>query len=164
MQALDYNYSGRTFNILTCDWECWPQTCHDDTYYWDAEECKCLCYPQECPVGFDWNNVTCCCDCNGIPEREVIDGNGNSTFENTCPCGTVWDADCCECTPCQDRGECDKLTQYFNPNTCECTCLPVCCEDNETFNTVTCLCSSVESVCQPWLDAFEDQSAADANC
>lgn len=28
-----------TWNLLTCSYDCVPQTCLDDTYYWDAEKC-----------------------------------------------------------------------------------------------------------------------------
>lgn len=34
-----------TFNILTCAWDCIPETCLNDLYYWDAVYCECKCYP-----------------------------------------------------------------------------------------------------------------------
>ena len=65
MQDLKPNHM--TFNILTCVFECIPETCNNDTYYWDSEECMCMCYPQECRMSYHWDEDKCACHCDGIP-------------------------------------------------------------------------------------------------
>lgn len=82
-----------TFNIITCEWDCIPETCNDDTYYWDSELCMCLCYPQVCEDNYRWDLDSCKCVCNGIPAIT----NENGDLVNECPAGSVWDEDCCIC-------------------------------------------------------------------
>ena len=48
-----------TWNINTCQYECIPEVCKDDTYYWDSVQCKCACYKQECPPNHTWNFPSC---------------------------------------------------------------------------------------------------------
>lgn len=135
-----------SFNIVTCEWECIPETCSNDTYYWDSKLCRCFCYPQECGENYSWDLETCSCVCKGIPAITLANGD----IVNECPCGTVWDEDCCNCEPCQDQGLCNLQTEFFNPNTCECTCIPLCCEEPKKFNSMTCECSIDE--CPYWVN------------
>lgn len=126
-----------SFNIVTCDWECIPETCNDDTYYWDSKLCKCLCYPQVCAENYEWNVDSCECDCLGIPA--ILNEAG--VLVNECPCGYIWEPDCCMCQPCQDQGLCDPMHEFFNPVTCECTCIPVCCPEGLKFDSLACKCA-----------------------
>ena len=85
-----------TFNSITCEFECVPQTCVSDSYYWDAENCICACYVQECEGNYIWDASNCCCVCDGPPliEKIIL---GITELVAECPCATQWDPSCCEC-------------------------------------------------------------------
>lgn len=127
-----------TWDTERCAYVCEPQTCKDDTHYWDATQCKCACYKQSCPEGHFWSETHCKCVCSGIPPvyKEI---NGETVVVYECPCGKVWDEECCLCKTCVDQGLCPEGT-FFSPNTCECVCLPECCEDNEKWSYNECIC------------------------
>jgi len=88
-----------TWNTQTCSYDCIPEVCKDDTYYWDSVKCACACYVQDCQMNYYWDSPSCRCVCSGEPLQW---DNDLQDYVHQCPCGTVWNLSCCKCAPCQD--------------------------------------------------------------
>ena len=100
------------------------------------------------------------CTCPGVPIM-YNDPEDPTSFVYACPCGTVWNQFCCECEPCYDQGQCGEGT-FFNPTTCQCACLPECCDlpgQMWDFNTCSCvggtepICTDTKRLCH-YMNAF----------
>ena len=57
-------------------------------FYWDLDQCKCVCEASECEDRFTWDTTKCRCVCDGPP----ADG---------CADGERYDEGCCECKTCE---------------------------------------------------------------
>lgn len=90
----------------------------------------------------------CSCECiTPIPE---------------CECGYEWDPHCCACELCFDKGLCNPRTEFYNPVTCQCDCMPTCCDEGEKWYQLTCSCGPF--VCDPLADGYficDDQTDPD---
>jgi len=146
MQPLNPRH--QTFNIELCRFQCVPEVCKNDSYYWDSIECACRCYPKECKENFVWSYEMCSCEC--ISPQPV------------CECGYEWDPHCCACELCFDKGLCNPRTEFYNPVTCQCDCMPTCCDEGEKWYQLTCSCGPF--VCDPLADGYficDDQTDPD---
>lgn len=117
-------------DFTQCRYICEPIPCIDG-FEWIVDECKCKCLKQTCPEYLVWDNSQCLCICEGMPEVETLI-DGELVIVRKCPNRMKWCEECCECIPCYDEKECPEGT-FFDPETCKCLCLPLCCEPNEHF-------------------------------
>lgn len=154
----DYDGTIYTWNTITCAYMCAPQTCLDDTYYWDADHCKCACHIQECEPNHHWDPNMCMCVCSGMPWQVIDQPDGSFLYVQECPCGTVWDEGCCECKTCTDQGQCGEGF-FFNPATCSCACLPECCDEPLVWSLETCTCVDPDIVAPPTVGSCVEREA-----
>ena len=149
------------WNDLTCSCDCilCPTSCPAGTTWIDSA-CNCVpctdvlncpnrgCGPEPCPEQDcgefgEWDFETCACRCTQCPA--------------TCPAGTTWVDQRCNCVPCTDLATCpnrgcsdcveQKCTPYqvWDPETCSCrneTC-PTACQlgsswSNDAWDCVPC--------------------------
>lgn len=119
------------WNIETCECEPLPDACGSSLLYYDLstgvcqcknqvcgnneifdrDECLCKCAPEQCPIGFFWNEMNCSCDC----------------MEPQVSCGEdfAWDNISCKCVCLEPPGAPCGDDHYWDNECCKCSCRPL---------------------------------------